>query len=353
MTLNLMVKALLLQLLALSTPADLSIGIEPDDALRSLLDEASIDRVMDHVWDLTSYRTRYALTGECNRSAQLIYRYFSSLDGFNASYHYFRLGGRLNGVNVAAFKRGAAGPDGQILLFAHYDSISNDPYGEAPGADDNACGVAVMMEAAYLMSGRSWDRSLLFIAFSGEELGFIGAEAWVEDHADILDGVAAGICLDGVGRGEGIWVTFADHYSKPLADLMVNVSEMLDFKDFYAAESSPAVHGSDSAAFLGRKLRIVRLWDRDTTYIHTPLDTPDTLNPSRLLETVKVMAATLYLLSTRPLEELLPETPQAEPINTGNINFRLMVALALSTLIAWLIPAMRCRVKAMPRARSR
>ncbi|MGC8850007.1 MAG: M28 family metallopeptidase [Candidatus Bathyarchaeia archaeon] len=343
-------RALLLQLLALSASVDSSISVEPDDALHSLLDGASIDRVMSHVWSLTRYKTRYALAEECNRSAQLIYGYFSSLDGFNASHHYFRLGGRLNGVNVAAFKRGAARSGEYILLLAHYDSVSNEPYDRAPGADDNACGVAVMMEIAYLMSGRSWDRSLLFIAFSGEELGLIGAEAWVGDHPDILNGVVAGVCLDGVGRGEGIGVMFADHHSKPLADLMVNVSRMLGFDGFYESESILAVRGSDSAAFLGRGLRIVRLWDRDTTYIHTSLDTPDTLNPNRLLETVKVVAAVLYLLSTRPIDELLPETLQAEPINHGEISrFGLIIMLALSASAVWLIPAMKRRINTTSR----
>jgi hypothetical protein len=341
---NLLAGALLLQLLALSTLADTCPGV--NDELNFLLGEASIDRVTSHIYGLTGYRTRYALTEECNLSAQLIYVYFSSLNGFNASYHYFRIDGGLKGVNVAALKRGDFNPDEYVLLFAHYDSISYEPYDMAPGADDNACGVAVMMETAYLLSRGSWDRSLLFIAFSGEELGFIGSEAWVKDHAGILGGVVAGICLDGVGRGEGIWITFADHLSKSLAELMVNVSAMLGFKEFYWAEDRLAVCGSDSSAFMGRGLRIVRLWDRDTTYIHTPMDTPDTLNPSRLVEAVKVVAATIYLLSTRPLRELLPETPQTRYVEDGKaVDFKLISALAFSASLTWLILAVKRRVR--------
>ncbi|MEM2123010.1 MAG: DUF4910 domain-containing protein [Candidatus Bathyarchaeia archaeon] len=344
MAFNLSVKVLLLQFLALSTLADLNLG--PSDELNLLLDEASIDRVMDHVRCLTGYKTRYALTEECNLSAQFIYGYFSSLDGINSSYHYFRMHSRLNGVNIVAFKRGAVSPDEYVLLFAHYDSVSYEPYDTAPGADDNACGVAVMMEVAYLMARRNWNRSLLFMAFSGEELGLVGSEAWVKDHAETIDEIVAGICLDGVGRGEGIWIMFADHHSKPLAELMLNASRMLGFEEFHWAESSLAVGGSDSASFLGRGLRIVRLWDRDTTYIHTSLDTFDTLNPRRLLETVNVVAAALYLLSTKPLQELFPETLQMEPVRDGDtVNLKLMLALAFSALlVAWLIPVIK-RIK--------
>jgi len=127
---------------------------------------------------------------------------------------------------------------------------------------------------------------------------------------------------------------------------MVNVSAMLGFKEFYWAEDRLAVCGSDSAAFMGRSLRIVRLWDRDTTYIHTPMDTPDTLNPSRLVEAVKVVAATIYLLSTRPLRELLPETPQTGYVEDGKAaSLMLISALASSASLAWLILIMKRKVK--------
>lgn len=352
LSINLLAKALLLQFLVISTSVDLN--PESNGGLRLLVDEVSTERLMNHVWSLTGYGTRYALTVECNQSAQFLYDYFSSLEGFNVTYHHFRIGIRLGGRNVVAFKSGTTNADEYVLLFAHYDSISSDPYNLAPGADDNACGVAAMMEVAYLMSKRDWNRSLLFIAFSAEELGFIGSETWVRDHAEILDNIVAGICLDGVGRGEGIWIMFADYESKPLADLMVNVSRRLGFEEFYGAESSLAVGGSDSAAFLGRGVRIIRLWDKDRTYIHTPQDTPDTLNPRRLLETAKVVAATLYLLLTKPLGELFPETLQIRPREDGGkpFNIKTMISITCLTLSAVLILMVKRRLKLIRRRAS-
>jgi len=60
-------------------------------------------------------------------------------------------------------------------LTAHYDSMSEDPYVLAPGADDNATGVAGVLETCRLLAGESPTYSLEFIAFGGEELGLFGS----------------------------------------------------------------------------------------------------------------------------------------------------------------------------------
>jgi Zn-dependent M28 family amino/carboxypeptidase len=67
--------------------------------------------------------------------------------------------------------------------------VSNNPYASAPGTDDNASVVAVMMEDAYVMSLHDWNRTLIFIAFSGEEIGFIGSSTWAKENEDLLKNV--------------------------------------------------------------------------------------------------------------------------------------------------------------------
>lgn len=312
MTLNArLTKILLLQFLAAS--ATLYPTLDFSEGALSIANQVSIERIMSHARALTEFGTRYALARECNASARLLHDYFSSLEGFNVAFHPFKIDGLAVGLNVVAMKNGTSKAGGYVLLFAHYDSISGDPYVSAPGANDNACGVAVMMEVAYLMSKLSLNRTLIFIGFSGEELGLLGSSAWVEEHGRILNGTIAGICLDGVGRGDGISIMFADYESRPLAELALNVSTALGLKNFRAVGGVLGVGGSDSGAFLGRGLRIIRLWDEDTAYIHTPKDTLDTVYPDRLVETAKVVAALIYALSTKPLKELFPETPKARP----------------------------------------
>lgn len=332
-------KILLLQFLVASVTLNPTVDFS-EDAL-SIADQVSLERMVGHAKALTGFKTRYALARECNASAKFLYEYFSSLEGFNVAFHPFKIDGLAVGLNVVATKNGTNRAREYVLLFAHYDSISRDPYVSAPGANDNACGVAVMMEVAYLMSKLSLNRTLTFIGFSGEELGLLGSNSWVEEHGRILNGTVAGICLDGVGRGDGISIMFADYESKPLADLALNVSMALGFEDFRAVGSALGVGGSDSGAFLGRGLRIIRLWDEDTAYIHTPKDTLDTVYPDRLVKTAKVVAALLYALSTEPLEELFPEAPKARPEEGGAklvgaallLGFALLFALTF--VAAW------------------
>ncbi len=62
------------------------------------------------------------------------------------------------------------------LVGAHYDSVDN------PGADDNASGVAAVMEQARVLTQYQFDASLVFVAFDREEQGLHGAYAYVAAH---------------------------------------------------------------------------------------------------------------------------------------------------------------------------
>ena len=62
-----------------------------------------------------------------------------------------------------------------ILVCAHYDSTSENPLVSAPGADDNATGVAVLLETARLLRNVALQKSILFAAFGGEEEGLYGS----------------------------------------------------------------------------------------------------------------------------------------------------------------------------------
>jgi hypothetical protein len=90
--------------------------------------------------------------------------------------------------NVVGTKVGVSEPDKQIIIGAHYDSVSN------PGADDNASGVALVLEAARILGQYDSDYTIKFIAFSMEEKGLVGSEAYVDAH--IGDDIVAMISAD-------------------------------------------------------------------------------------------------------------------------------------------------------------
>jgi len=89
-----------------------------------------------------------------------------------------------------------------IIMGAHYDSSD-----EALGADDNASGVAVMMEVARLIAGTQTDYTVVFIAFGAEENDLDGSWNYVDqmDDSEVNDTVAM-INLDSLAAGNAAYV---------------------------------------------------------------------------------------------------------------------------------------------------
>jgi hypothetical protein len=97
------------------------------------------------------------------------------------------------GVNVFAEKPGFDREAGAILIAAHYDTVLN-----SPGADDNASGVAVLLEIARLFNSGSTPRTLQLAFFDKEEAGLLGSRAFVTNTAR-LQNLRGVIVMDMVG----------------------------------------------------------------------------------------------------------------------------------------------------------
>lgn len=97
------------------------------------------------------------------------------------------------GVNIFAEKPGIDSEAGAILLAAHYDTVLN-----SPGADDNASGVAVLLEIARLFNSASTPRTLQLAFFDKEEAGLLGSRAFVNNTAR-LQNLRGVIVMDMVG----------------------------------------------------------------------------------------------------------------------------------------------------------
>ena len=104
---------------------------------------------------------------------------------FDAHVVTLRNGREARVVNVAAYLPGAM-PEAAgryYYVLGHYDSRasrSGDTQADAPGADDDASGVAVVLELARVLAKEKLDASIVFLATAGEEQGLLGAAAHVE-----------------------------------------------------------------------------------------------------------------------------------------------------------------------------
>lgn len=111
-------------------------------------------------------------------------------------------------VNVVATLRGTQPESlGRIYVVSgHYDSMCNDPKDsncEAPGADDDASGVAAVLEAARVMAPFEFDATIVFMAVAGEEQGLLGSKHWAEAAKARNAPVAGMFTNDIVGASRG------------------------------------------------------------------------------------------------------------------------------------------------------
>ena len=98
-------------------------------------------------------------------------------------------------ANVIATKPGTA-PTGTVLLAAHYDTVAG-----SPGAGDDGIGVGVLLETARALSTADAARNTVMILLTdGEEVGLLGAEAFVRERAKEL---GTAVVLNHEARGAG------------------------------------------------------------------------------------------------------------------------------------------------------
>jgi len=112
-----------------------------------------------------------------------ILAWFSGL-GLDASLDPFAFGSYVGCNNVLGVLPGRIDPQRVYIIGGHYDSVEN------PGADDNASGVAGVMEAARILASVPLACTIIFAAWDGEEKGLCGSYHWVNTQDEsVVDGV--------------------------------------------------------------------------------------------------------------------------------------------------------------------
>ncbi|MFO0974723.1 MAG: M20/M25/M40 family metallo-hydrolase, partial [Phycisphaerae bacterium] len=111
-------------------------------------------------------------------------------------------------MNVVATLPGRqpASADRIYVISGHYDSMGSDPKDgacDAPGADDDASGVAVVLEAARALAGHEFDATIVFMAVAGEEQGLVGSRHWAQQARAAKRDIAGMFTNDIVGASRG------------------------------------------------------------------------------------------------------------------------------------------------------
>jgi len=202
--------------------------------------------------------------------------------------------GLIPGSDPAASKKA-------VIIGAHYDHWGKDVDGNIfPGADDNASGVAVMMEIARLLStGARPKWSVLFAAWTGEEEGLYGSYDYVDRPYFPLASTIAYLNLDMVGYGEELLGEVSEAH-QTLRTVMIESAAELDITVRVQGHSG----GSDIVPFEKKGVPNLMFiyWPNDVyEFYHTPADTASHASKSDLLETSRLTALIVLKLSEATL----------------------------------------------------
>jgi hypothetical protein len=178
----------------------------------------------------------------------------------------------VRAMNVVGLLR-ASGPDAAraVMVGGHLDGVGTDPNGTVfPAANDNASGPAIAIEVARSLAARKSElrRSVVFVAFTGEEQGFLGSEAYIARAAASpgrVESLVAMLNLDVIGCcGETLQAT---DDSKSLQDRVAAAAKRSNVP-FRATSGG----GSDQQSFSKRGVPAVLILWSDYV-LHTPQDT--------------------------------------------------------------------------------
>jgi Zn-dependent M28 family amino/carboxypeptidase len=174
--------------------------------------------------------------------------------------------------NVVAVKTGAVRPDDIYILGAHYDSVV------CPGADDNASGVAGIMEAARAMSAFDFEATIVFIAFDVEEMGLFGSKAYAGAAKARGDNILGMVSLDMIAHNVG-GLNQAEIWGHDTSDpLKLTLAGAVQTYGGLSVTVGGALDYSDHAPFEAQGYEAALLIEADgNPYYHTASDNVDTV----------------------------------------------------------------------------
>lgn len=296
-------------------------AVEPDiQALVAAVDAADLQTA---VQDLQGFGTRHSQYAGGAQAANWIRDQFLSYGYDDVVLHDY------NGWNdnVVCTKPGAVYADRCVVIGGHYDSLNNSNPAVSPGADDNASGTACVLAAAKLMAGYDFEHTLVFIAFSGEEQGLYGSDAWASQAAAQGLDVVGMINLDMLAyRAAGDAADadlVANTASQPLRDLAYAC--LAAYVPGFAAVDGALPYGasSDHASFWSAGYRALMIFEDSgaySPYIHTANDVVGTSanDFAFMADNVRLALATTATLA-RPFHLALVHEPF--PHQEGNGPF--------------------------------
>lgn len=175
-----------------------TISAQTDTKIYDIINAVSADRIKADITTLTNFGTRHTLSdtisntrgigaarrwiksefdkisSDCINCLEVFYQKDFVKKGTNS-----RITKDVWVVNVVAIQKGTKYPNNYIVMSGDIDSRISDPNNftdDAPGANDNASGMAGTIEAARVLSNYNFENSIIYVGLSGEEQGLFGGK---------------------------------------------------------------------------------------------------------------------------------------------------------------------------------
>lgn len=192
-----------------------------------------------------------------------------------------------------------------VVVGAHYDhlgrggetSLAPARFGEVhPGADDNGSGVAGVIGVARMFAtGGGARRTIVFIAFAGEEMGLLGSAQYVRDPVVPLDQTVTMLNMDMIGRlrADKLYVFGVDtgkEFREDLAAANRGLGLQMQF-------SGDGYGPSDHTPFYGKDRPVLFFFTGPHEDYHRPSDTPDKINAPGMGRVTRLVAGVLHRIA--------------------------------------------------------
>ena len=223
--------------------------------------------------------------------------------------------------------------DEAILIGAHYDHIGDGrQYSRAKemigkihnGADDNASGTAglIALASALATTRQARQRSYIFLAFAGEEIGLRGSAHWTKHPTWPMDKVVAMINMDMIGRSQENRVSVGGIGTSPVfPELVAQAAEQtgIEVQNFESGYGS-----SDHSSFYMKDLPVLFFFSGIHSDYHLPSDDWQKINAegaTRILRMVHLVATQLGGRDTRPSFTKVEEPTPVGPVRGGSSGY--------------------------------
>jgi len=282
---------------------------DSNQKITEIIDKINKSVVKKFYDELISIGPRMTSTYGCEKAGEYIYQNFQEFDLDAEKQKWSSFGNRYNpefyhSENIIGTLHGNDIDDTDEIVFnAHYDTVR-----DSVGANDDGSGVVGVLAAAYILSQYSFDKTIKFVTFSGEEVGLLGSTFYAREAYLNNDDILIEFNADMIGRaitkedGKKIRLSYTED-TEWIIDIMENINKSndkltLQISDKYPYDRNAKRGFSDYYGFIRYGYESISVWEKaGDPYANTPEDVYSNVNISYLVNTTRIIAATIAYIA--------------------------------------------------------